>query len=384
VDVPSTIEVATNDAVDRALRVLEITKARSGALVLQRDFDVAVLRFGLSAKQIASLERRAEEKKLIALRVSQEERSVRGESNNDFDIIAAFRSDVGKVKLMTVDEEIEFGDAVSFGVSAEKTLKDPDQDLDDDERQRLAESVQRGKTAYGEFIRRNVPLVMKIANANQFRGLELPDLIQNGLIGLMRAVERWDPHRGYRFSTFATYWIRQRIDRGLADTGRAIRLPVHVVQWQGRISRAERDLSRELNRTPTVHEISDAIGLAPDKVALYSDLGDSLISLDAPAVEETGTTLGDFQATKDAGPSSVLIANERTDVIIGLLKQLPKRQCLILIKRFGLDGCAPMTLEDIGLIYGITRERVRQLEAKALAKVRVLISHSSMLEVLKP
>jgi len=370
------------DPVARAYENLAVTRERTGAPLDRGDLDRVARRYELAPAQIAALELQAQRSGLVAdLDDAQTGGKVVREARalSELDLLALFRRDVGSAPLLTAEEEIALGDAIVFGREAEAALPDePSPEI----RQLLEASVARGKAAYEDFVRRNVRLAMRIATWNQSRGLEYADVLQLGLMGLMRAVERWDAHRGYRFTTFAYYWIRQTIARGLADTGRTIRLPVHVVESLHRIDKARDELTMRLRRSPSVHEIAGAIGYEPEKVALYIDLDVSLASLDAPVGEEQGTTLGDYQRSETEDPLDTAIRKERDDILWSQLRRLSKREQIILIKRFGLDGRPSMTLEELGEIYGVTRERIRQIEFKALGRLRTFVSIPKFKEIL--
>lgn len=366
-----------------ALANLAITKERTGATLGRADIDRVARRFDLGPSEIAALEARAESAGLISgLDGEDDDPEIREKPGTaDLDLLSLFRRDVGAIRLLSADEEVALGDAIAFGREAAAELAGA-AGISPEICERLEASAQRGRVAFEEFLRRNVPLVMRIALWNQSKGLDYADLLQIGLMGLMRAIERWDPHRGYRFTTFAYYWIRQTIARGIADTGRMVRLPVHVVESINRIDKARQELTLRLRRAPTIHEIAAATGYDPEKVALYTDLDSSFASLDAPIGEDHDTTLADYQSASSEDPLDIAIRNERDDVLWAQLRRLSKRQQIILIKRFGLDGRSPMTLEQLGEIFGLTRERIRQIEAKALTQLRTYASIPKFKEVL--
>ena len=239
-----------------------------------------------------------------------------------------------------------------------------------DEERELAQRVEQGDAAARErMINSNLRLVVSIARRYQGGSLSLLDLIQEGTLGLIRAVEKFDWRRGFRFSTYATLWIQQAIQRGLANTERTIRLPVHVVEHQQRVSRAERELLARLGREPTPAELAEASRLSEDRVTVVRELPRTITSLDRPVGEEGDATLGDLMAADTPEPTADLEMSLRAEALELALDDLPERESLVLRRRFGLGDDEPRTLAQVGDELGVTRERVRQIERDALRRL---------------
>ncbi len=288
------------------------------------------------------------------------------------DPVRQYLHEIGRVPLLSVAEEIDLARRMEAGVEAQKQL-DADADLDDRTRRRLTRQVEDAGHAKQQLIEANLRLVVSIAKKYSNRGLGLLDLIQEGNTGLIRAVEKFEYRRGFKFSTYATWWIRQAVNRAIADKSRTIRVPVHMVETINKLARTKRQLEMELARDPSDEELAEAMGPGWDAKKVEETQRVSLepIALETPVGEEGDTTYGDFIPDENFGSP----ARRADDTLLGeaidtALGELGEREALVLRLRHGLVDGQEHTLEEVGRMLQVTRERVRQIEAKALRKLK--------------
>ena len=286
------------------------------------------------------------------------------------DAIGMYLESVATHDLLTAEDEVRLARAIERGKRAEEELAS-DADIATERRVELVRYIRQAENAKQQFIRSNLRLVISIAKRYTGRGLDLLDLIQEGNLGLIRAVEKFDWRKGFKFSTYATWWIRQAITRGLGNHGRTIRLPVHMVDVVRTVQEAELSLHEQLRRMPTIAEIADISGLDEDKILIALNAPSDTVSLDRPVGDDGDAQLGDFVEDNAAEDPFALVAEgARRDELVRALETLDRREQTVLVLRYGLDAQPPRTLSDVGTELGITRERVRQIETRALGKLR--------------
>ena len=302
--------------------------------------------------------------------VEKKKSSSKSSGSTKGDAIGLYLQEIGQVQLLTVDDERRLGKAIQAGLSA-KLTELPETASLRDKRDRRA-IISEGERATEELVKANLRLVVSVARRYNGRELQLADLIQEGNIGLMRAAEKYDWERGFKFSTYSTWWIRQAMMRAMSEQGRTIRIPGHVVERMNRLKRAQRELVVELNREPTVEELSERAFLEPDQISELMQLSTVTMSLDAPLSQDEDSSAGYERVYDDEQETPLDIAerNLLVEVIRSELSNLPERERRILEKRFGIHDGKPMTLDDVALEEDVTRERIRQIEQKTLARLR--------------
>jgi RNA polymerase primary sigma factor len=286
------------------------------------------------------------------------------------DPIQAYLNEIGQVSLLSAAEEVELAEQMARGAAAERRLASQE-DLTPQLRTALETEVASGQVARQHLTQANLRLVVSIAKKYIGHGLSLMDLIQEGNIGLMRAVEKFDPTRGNRFSTYATWWIRQAVSRALAEQSRTIRLPVHMSESIGKVKRTIDRLAQALGRQPTREELATALGQPVEKITRVLDAMRQPISLETPVGEDRENTLGEFiEDHGQAAPAEIATQQLMRSDLLAVLEELTERERRVLILRYGLLDGQHRTLEMVGKAIGMTRERARQIEAEALRKLR--------------
>ena len=289
------------------------------------------------------------------------------------DSVRLYLNEIGQVGLLTADEEKDLGKKIKAGLVAQLKLNSANGGLDFAERRKLQRVAKDGEKAKDHMVRANLRLVVSVARRYDRKELQLADLIQEGNIGLMHAADKYDYEKGFKFSTYATWWIRQSMTRALADQGRNIRIPGHMMEIVNRVQRAERDLTAELGRMPTPEEVAARSSLTIEKLLDIMQLAIPTTSLDAPVGYNTDDlTVGDTIANTDENdPISLTERSQLREAVEKTLKDLPEREQEIVAMRFGIGGFDRVyTLEEVADKMKVTRERVRQIEQKTLARLR--------------
>jgi RNA polymerase primary sigma factor len=284
--------------------------------------------------------------------------------------VRTYLKEIGKVALLTADQEVALARRIEAGLAASEHLATVDDALATD-RVPLEALEADGFVAKGQLVEANLRLVVSIAKRHMGRGMQFLDLIQEGNLGLIRAVEKFDYTRGFKFSTYATWWIRQAITRAIADQARTIRVPVHVVETINTVARLQRQLLQELGREPTVDELSARLHVTPARVREVQRIAQEPVSLETPVGEDDASALGDFIEDRQAvEPADAAARGLLAEAVNEALDQLSPRERQVVRMRFGLDDGQVRTLEEVGRELGVTRERIRQIEAKILARLR--------------
>jgi RNA polymerase nonessential primary-like sigma factor len=286
------------------------------------------------------------------------------------DLVRVYLNGIGKTALLTAAQEVELAKRIEAGVFAQHMLETSEK-LSLARRAELQTLVADGHRAKNHLLEANLRLVVSLAKRYTGRGMPLLDLIQEGNLGLIRAVEKFDYTKGFKFSTYATWWIRQAITRGMADQGRTIRLPVHLVEQVNKLARIKRDMHQQMGREATTEELAAEAGLTPEKVTDLLDHARDPVSLDMPVGSEEDAPLGDFIEDGEATDAeSAVISGLLQDDLRRVLATLDDREQSVIRLRYGLDDGQPRTLDQIGKSFGLSRERVRQIEREVMAKLR--------------
>ncbi|HUF83291.1 MAG TPA: RNA polymerase sigma factor RpoD [Acidimicrobiia bacterium] len=322
---------------------------------------------GVVPRPGAAPDRRKEPMARLAEPTAKRERT--GEFGS-FDPVRMYLKEIGKVPLLTAAQEVTLAKRIEAGLhSVEHLEQQPG--LSNQERTSGEAVVVDGQLAKQQLTEANLRLVVSIAKRYVGRGMALLDLIQEGNLGLIRAVEKFDYTKGFKFSTYATWWIRQAITRAIADQARTIRIPVHMVETMNKVVRVQRQMLQELGREPTVDEVAAKVEMTPDRVREIQRIGQEPVSLETPVGEEDDSFLGDFVEDPSAiAPATAAARALLTEAIEEALEELNDRERQVVRLRFGLDDGQVRTLEEVGKEFGVTRERIRQIESKTLAKLR--------------
>ena len=287
------------------------------------------------------------------------------------DLVRLYLTDIGQYPLLNKDDEVRLAQDIELGYKAFRELNSKNKEVSPTRRRELKRTVRTGEAAQMTFVQSNLRLVVSIAKKYQASGLPLLDLIQEGNLGLMHAVEKFDWRKGFKFSTYATWWIRQAITRGTANTGRTIRLPVHAGDTLARVQKAQARLELKLGRPATLDELGYEVEMPEDKLIEALRFRSEPLSLSEPLREDGDAELGDVVEDRSAeSPFEVAATSLLPVEIARLLAPLDEREREILRLRFGLDRGEPRTLEEVGEHFNLTRERIRQIEARAMSKLR--------------
>ena len=286
------------------------------------------------------------------------------------DLVRVYLNGIGRTALLTAEQEVDLAKRIEAGVFAGHKLE-ANKRLTPQRRIDLKMIVRDGNRARNHLLVANLRLVVSLAKRYTGRGMPLLDLIQEGNLGLIRAVEKFDYTKGFKFSTYATWWIRQAISRGMADQGRTIRLPVHLVEQVNKLSRLKRELHQQLGRDATMAELAAESGIPEEKIADLLDHARYPVSLDMPVGTDEEAPLGDFiEDSESTSAEAAVVASFMHTDIDRVLRTLDDREQTVVRLRYGLDDGRPRTLDEIGRVFGISRERVRQIERDSMAKLR--------------
>ena len=285
------------------------------------------------------------------------------------DLVRVYLNTIGKTKLLTAEQEVDLAKRIEAGLYAGRLLADSPPTFSSARNRDLKVLARDGAAAKQHLLEANLRLVVSIAKKYQGSELTLLDLIQEGILGLIRAVEKFDWRRGYRFSTYATWWIRQAVERGMDAKARTIKLPINLVRTQRKVARAENALALRLDRVPNDAEIAREAAITVDDLLALRDAARTVTSLDRPLGEEEDAAFGDLLPSEGPAPEDVVHISLREEMLRRALDELPDRERTVVQMRYGIDGGEPTPLREIGRQLGITPERVRQIESKALGRL---------------
>nr|WP_242454514.1 RNA polymerase sigma factor [Bailinhaonella thermotolerans] len=287
------------------------------------------------------------------------------------DPVKDYLKQIGKVPLLNAAQEVELAKRIEAGLFAQERLDSEGDSLSPDLRAELEWVAEDGRRAKDHLLAANLRLVVSLAKRYTGRGMQLLDLIQEGNLGLIRTVEKFDYTKGFKFSTYATWWIKQAITRAMADQARTIRIPVHMVEVINKLARLQRQMLQDLGRDPTPEELAAELDMTPEKVMEVQRYGREPISLQTPLGEEGDSVFGDLIEDSEAiTPSEAVSFTLLQEQLHGVLDTLSEREAGVVSMRFGLTDGQPRTLDEIGKVYGVTRERIRQIESKTMSKLR--------------
>ncbi|ONI69172.1 RNA polymerase sigma factor [Kribbella sp. ALI-6-A] len=296
------------------------------------------------------------------------------------DPVKDYLKQIGKVPLLNAEQEVELAKRIEAGLFAEEQISDESTKLKDKVRDEYEWISEDGRRAKNHLLEANLRLVVSLAKRYTGRGMLFLDLIQEGNLGLIRAVEKFDYTKGYKFSTYATWWIRQAITRAMADQARTIRIPVHMVEVINKLARVQRQMLQDLGREPTPEELAKELDMTPEKVIEVQKYGREPISLHTPLGEDGDSEFGDLIEDSEAiVPAEAVSFTLLQEQLHAVLDTLSEREAGVVSMRFGLTDGQPKTLDEIGKVYGVTRERIRQIESKTMSKLR----HPSRSQVLR-
>ncbi|WP_115684490.1 sigma-70 family RNA polymerase sigma factor [Corynebacterium senegalense] len=292
--------------------------------------------------------------------------------NPSADLVRVYLNGIGKTALLDAEQEVELAQQIEVGLYAQHLLDDPEVQLTRARKRDYKILAKQGRKARAHLLEANLRLVVSLAKRYTGRGMPLLDLIQEGNLGLIRAMEKFDYAKGFKFSTYATWWIRQAITRGMADQSRTIRLPVHLVEQVNKLSRIRREMYQSLGREPTNEELSEESGIEESKIEMLLRQSRDPVSLDMPVGADEEAPLGDFIEDAEATDAEdAVVSTLRHDDIQDIINGLEQREQDVIRLRYGLDDGVPRTLDQIGRQFGLSRERVRQIEREVMAKLRV-------------